>query len=574
MLSRREYINAASAAVFLSANGSSGQGLTNGGDVLWKSDLDGKILYGPTVGQTYVYVVTKSNKLHAYNRGSGRGNKVKLKNRPAGPPVCVDESVVVADSGGNIYVYSDTVNYHYKTISLEHSIDSGVVVAHGNVYARTENGRVIAVDIKDETVVWKTSDAESFESEIIVRNGELLAISKGHIYALEAKQGTVVWKHESSENEFTQVPIPHNDRLFTTTRKGEVFSAPIDSFQEDEELEDKELYDIEDGEDEPYSQDTDDSDGSNDGDGDDGIGGDDDDDYNLSAITTDSVYTRSGNILVNNEDGVLCSISGRGSGKRWETTSAENGAVPETSDGRVYYSNGNKLVSYDLDDSEQEWKADTKPTTPVTPAESELFYGNGSTLHCVKSFSTSTGGAQSYEGLTGHSPTWRHEGQTIWTQEERKKYEPQPEPGTDDANETKNETKEEVDGWEPYPTNSSDMNTTNNASRPRDGLNNSQQNRDANATNTTSGDASSNTTSRDSNSSTKVVESSSGPIDANASDIQVPDSTGETVETGVDNAIDKLLISGVKIAGSVIGTGAAMTTTIIAMEGREDAESE
>jgi outer membrane protein assembly factor BamB len=174
------------------------------GQLKWKFDTQGIVRSRPAVAGGRVYVTSDDGRLYAVEAGSGqaawstdignaepREEREKLGNSPS------------------------PLGYDY--------VQSSPVVADGQVYAGSRDGKVYALDAQTGAVRWSFATGEKVRATPAVANGTVYVGSwDKNFYALDAQTGQPRWSADL-QGQVQTTALVADGRVYVASRKAAVF---------------------------------------------------------------------------------------------------------------------------------------------------------------------------------------------------------------------------------------------------------------------------------------------------------------------------------------------------------------
>lgn len=195
--------------------------MTKNGDTVWRSQLAGGLDSTPAISGANLFVVTKSEMLYSLNAVTG---KVQWTSKISGSvlfgasPRVMDDSVIIAASGGKIYSFS--LDGNEKWVSDVHSgIYSSPSFGAGKILIGAEDQQLYALSLQDGSVAWKVSlDGRVVSSAPLVIGGSVIVGTyKGSVYSFEIGKGTQSWMYKTG-GPIVSSPVEKNGLLYVGSR--------------------------------------------------------------------------------------------------------------------------------------------------------------------------------------------------------------------------------------------------------------------------------------------------------------------------------------------------------------------
>jgi len=200
-LSRRQTLQSAAGLGIASIAGitsSADASASDGGDVLWSTDVDGE-LSSPTVIDGTVFLGGK-NGLHALDADSGRRLWHWQNDEDvASSPHIVDGTVYVGSRDSNLYALNAETGEQHWQFGAEDEIVSSPTVSEGTVYVGSDDSRVYAVDTETGEKQWQTEEKRgaSVQASPVVVDGTVFIKDGDFLRALDAESGEEQWRSDA-----------------------------------------------------------------------------------------------------------------------------------------------------------------------------------------------------------------------------------------------------------------------------------------------------------------------------------------------------------------------------------------
>jgi outer membrane protein assembly factor BamB len=202
------------------------------GHVLWRTSVDGPVSRGPAFWDGVLYFGTGTGRMYAVGAGDGTERwTVELGPGQVGTP---------AVSGGRVYVGRglngagpdhDLVALDVRDGSEVWSFPSETgrqvhvgAIAHGRVYAASEDGNLYALESATGELIWTASIGGRLATLASVV-GDVVYVSStaGTVHAVDAATGDVLWAVEVEGGEPTMAAVV-GGRLYIGTNLGRVIA--------------------------------------------------------------------------------------------------------------------------------------------------------------------------------------------------------------------------------------------------------------------------------------------------------------------------------------------------------------
>ncbi|MGD8429608.1 MAG: outer membrane protein assembly factor BamB [Ectothiorhodospiraceae bacterium] len=199
------------------------------GELLWESGVTSEVLAPPAVGPDAVIVRTNDGRVFDLDPASGERRWIYDRNVPTlslrghGSPVFVRGGVLVGFDNGRLAAlrlddgtpaWEATVGVPKGRTDLERmvDVDADPVVAGGDVFAASYQGRVAGVTLRNGRISW--SRDMSVYSGLAVDDGNVYVCdADGNIWALDRYNGASVWRQDALAGTRLSPPAFHGDYL-------------------------------------------------------------------------------------------------------------------------------------------------------------------------------------------------------------------------------------------------------------------------------------------------------------------------------------------------------------------------
>jgi outer membrane protein assembly factor BamB len=220
------------------------------GGVLWRRKVSGPMRAGPTIAEGRVFVVTIDNKTYALDIKDGKvlwshtGTAEVTGILGGASPAVADGIVVVPYSSGELYalraasgkeLWTEFLSGRESTSSAATLADIGAapVIDRGRVYAVSNAGRMLAIDLKTGKQVWRQRIGGQ-QSPWVVGEYIYLVTMEGLLACLSRKDGRFHWLrtlplYEDAKKKKDLIvwsgPVLVGDRLILAGSHGQVLSV-------------------------------------------------------------------------------------------------------------------------------------------------------------------------------------------------------------------------------------------------------------------------------------------------------------------------------------------------------------
>ncbi len=206
---------------------------------VWTFDAGAPLWAGATFANGVVYAGGDDGRLHAVD---GRTGRERWSFRAGGPirarAAIVDDALYLQADDGFLYRLDTTsgqerwrVRVALKPIarlpfddpkSRYDRFGSDVTVAGGRLYLGTHDGRVLALDPTQGTILWEVPTGDSVVAAPAVAGGRVYFGSfDNHVYAVEADTGRLAWKRDT-KGAVVSTPALDGERLVIGNRAYDV----------------------------------------------------------------------------------------------------------------------------------------------------------------------------------------------------------------------------------------------------------------------------------------------------------------------------------------------------------------
>ncbi len=182
------------------------------GEIIWTAPLGAPSRAAPAVAAGRVFAVTRDNRIIAVDAGSGRVVwSEQALDQVAGilggaAPAATDRVVVAPFSSGELNAYSadsgrigwvdDLTGTRGSTgLAALNDVTGDPVIVDGAVYAASQSGRLVAVDLRSGERLW-TRDIGGLQPPYVAGEFLFIVSGEGTLVALERSSGDVIWTTE------------------------------------------------------------------------------------------------------------------------------------------------------------------------------------------------------------------------------------------------------------------------------------------------------------------------------------------------------------------------------------------
>jgi outer membrane protein assembly factor BamB len=208
------------------------------GSQRWRVKLNGEVLSAAAIAPQAVLVRTVDGKLHSLAPDTGKQQweyeqlSPRLTLRGTSKPVIVGETVICGFDNGKVValnipdgslVWEATVASAHGRTELERlvDIDSPVKVVQGNVYTVGFQGRVAMLAL-DSGQIWWAQDASSYRGLGADDDNVYVSTADGDVVALKRATGVEVWRQKGLAHRGLSAPVVLDKSIAVADYKGYV----------------------------------------------------------------------------------------------------------------------------------------------------------------------------------------------------------------------------------------------------------------------------------------------------------------------------------------------------------------
>ena len=208
------------------------------GSERWRVKLNGEVLSAPEIAPQAVLVRTVDGKLHALALDTGREiwqyeqPSPRLTLRGTAKPVVIGETVICGFDNGKVValnipdgslVWESTIGSAHGRTELERlvDIDSAVRVVQDNVYVVGFQGRVAMLAL-DSGQIWWAQDASSYRGLAADDDNVYVSTAEGDVIALKRATGVEVWRQKGLAHRGLSAPVVLDKTVAVADFKGYV----------------------------------------------------------------------------------------------------------------------------------------------------------------------------------------------------------------------------------------------------------------------------------------------------------------------------------------------------------------
>lgn len=189
----------------------------------WRVKVNGEVLSAPEISPRAVFVRTVDGKLHALAPDTGKElwqyeqPSPRLTLRGTAKPVVTGDAVICGFDNGKVValnipdgslLWESTIASAHGRTELERlvDIDSSVKVVQGNVYAVGFQGRVAMLAL-DSGQIWWAQDASSYRGLAADDDNVYVSTADGDVVALKRATGIEVWRQKGLAHRGLSAPV-------------------------------------------------------------------------------------------------------------------------------------------------------------------------------------------------------------------------------------------------------------------------------------------------------------------------------------------------------------------------------
>jgi outer membrane protein assembly factor BamB len=204
----------------------------------WRTKVNGEVLAAPAVGEHAVVVRTVEGRLRGLALDTGKElwqfeqQIPRLTLRGTARPVIAGDAAFCGFDNGKVVavnladgslLWETTVAPSRGRTDLERlvDIDSAVRVEGGNVYAVGFQGRV-AMLARDSGQIWWAQDASSYRGLAVDDSNVYISTSDGNVVALRRSSGAEIWRQSGLAHRGLSAPIVTDNAIVVADFKGYV----------------------------------------------------------------------------------------------------------------------------------------------------------------------------------------------------------------------------------------------------------------------------------------------------------------------------------------------------------------
>lgn len=180
----------------------------SGGELVWKSEVGGRISASPIADARGVYVASESSQprsspylqatgaLRILSRQSGVTAWMRTLPSPIrGTPVSSPSTLFGTTSDGRLYAFKKETGEILWIKYSSSPFNSFPVLSGDNLYAGDEEGNLLAIEQVTGRTLWRYRTRKGLASPVTVNEGSVYAGSQdGSVYAFEESTGRLRWR--------------------------------------------------------------------------------------------------------------------------------------------------------------------------------------------------------------------------------------------------------------------------------------------------------------------------------------------------------------------------------------------
>jgi len=208
---------------------------------VWETELDVAVVAGIGGGMDMVLVGTQKGEVIALNESDGEERwRARLTSEVLAPPSAADGMVVSRTSDGRVSgIAADTgeVQWSYqRAVPLLSLRGAGApVIADNKAIAGYDNGKLVALSLKDGKVVWEKSVAVprgrteldrlvDIDADPIIKNDTIYVVTyQGNVSGVDLASGQVLWSRDMSSQ--TGLDAVYGDAVYVSDDEGNVWAV-------------------------------------------------------------------------------------------------------------------------------------------------------------------------------------------------------------------------------------------------------------------------------------------------------------------------------------------------------------
>lgn len=197
------------------------------GDLLWISGVTSEVLAPAAIGQGVVVVRTNDGRVFAIDAETGERRWIYDRNVPVlslrghSSPVLVPGGVIVGFDNGRVAALklSDGTPVWERNVAIPQGgseleqmvdVDADPVVSRKDVFAATYQGRIAGLSLRDGRINWARE--LSVDTGIAVDVGNVYATdTKGRVWAFDRFNGASVWRQDAFQGERMSGPAVYSN---------------------------------------------------------------------------------------------------------------------------------------------------------------------------------------------------------------------------------------------------------------------------------------------------------------------------------------------------------------------------
>lgn len=188
---------------------------SSSGEVVWTTALGAPSRAAPAVSAGRVFVVTRDNQIIAVDAASGdvvwreQGLEQVAGILGGAAPAATSSVTIVPFSSGELNAYSattgrlgwidDLTGTRGSTgLAALNDVSGDPVISDGTVFAASQSGRFVAVDVRSGERVW-TRNIGGVQAPYVAGDTVFLVSGQGTLVAIQKQSGDILWANELGE---------------------------------------------------------------------------------------------------------------------------------------------------------------------------------------------------------------------------------------------------------------------------------------------------------------------------------------------------------------------------------------
>lgn len=207
------------------------------GDVAWTAQVGDTLQGSPNVvvlpeGRRVLIAVSQSDgAIHAVDFATGAALwKSAPVDRCDGSPGVGGGRIAMGSCASAMHVYDALKGEKAADVAFgdDSQVAGGVAISGDVAFAGTRGGKVVAVDLAKEAIVWTNADSkkEVFTTPAVAARSVVVGSDDGHVYALARDTGTKRWAFDAKDSPAS--PVVGGNRVVVTAG-GTVFLLDLET---------------------------------------------------------------------------------------------------------------------------------------------------------------------------------------------------------------------------------------------------------------------------------------------------------------------------------------------------------